>query len=380
MTAMPRGIYLDHHAATPPIERARRAMDEAREVAWANPSSVHGAGRASRAILERARDAIARAIGAASADVVLTGGGTEACNLAVLGIAGDTPRHLVTTAIEHPAIAQPIAALEARGWRVTRLAVPRGRAPSPEEVSRAITDDTALLAIQWVNHETGTILPVDAYAAIARARSIPIVIDAIQALGKIPVDVVATGATAIALASHKVGGPAGAGALWITRDAREIAPRLLGGAQERGRRAGSPDVVALAGFGAACDALAERLEAMGSIAIRRDALERAVASHPSIVINADAGPRVSTVISASARGWRGTSLVAALDLEGVQVASGAACSSGVDRPSPVLAAMHEDEPWRASSSLRISLGPATTDDEIEGARGALLRVLARPPA
>lgn len=377
-------IYLDHHAATPTIERARRAMDEAREVAWANPASVHAAGRASRAILERARTSIARAIGAAGADVVLTAGGTEACNLAVLGIAGETPRHLITTAIEHPAIAAPIAALEARGWRATRLAVPQGRAPSPDDLARAIEGDTALVAIQMVNHETGTILPVASYAALARARGIPMVIDATQALGKIPVDAGVIGATAIAVASHKIGGPAGAGALWIARDARAVSPVILGGAQERGRRAGSPDVVAHVGFGAACDAIEERLGAMPGIAARRDTLERALRAQASIVINADpasgGGPRVSTVISASARGWRGTALVAALDLEGLCVASGAACSSGLDAPSPVLAAMYEDEPWRAASALRISLGPETTDDEIERARGAVLRVLARPPA
>lgn len=369
-------IYLDHHAATPTIEAARRAIEAAREAGWANPSSVHAAGRVSRAILERARESIARAIGARAGDVVLTSGGTEACNLAVLGIAPDA-RHVITSSIEHPAIAEAIAAL---GARLTRLAVVRGRPPSDEEVSSAITAETGLIAIQMVNHETGTILPVARYAAIARARGVPMVIDGVQALGKVPLDVAAIGASAIAIASHKIGGPAGAGALWIARDTRDVAARIVGGAQERGRRAGTPDVVAHAGFAAACDAIPARLAAMDTIGRQRDALERALREHPAIAIHGGEGARVSTVISASARGWRGTALVAALDLEGVCVASGAACSSGIDRPSPVIAAMHEDEPWRAASALRISLGPETTDSEIDRARGAILRVLARSPA
>lgn len=378
-------IYLDHHAATPLCAAARRAIDDARAEGWANPSSPHASGRASRAILDRARDAVAAAIGAAPADLVLTSGGTEACNLAVHGLGAPRlaagARAILTTAIEHPAIARSIDALAHAhpGSRVTRLAVPRGRAPSEDEVSRAITDDTALVAIQAVSHETGTILPIAAYAAICRARGVPLVVDAVCALGKIAIDAAAIGASAIAIASHKIGGPAGAGALWIARDAGDVESVLHGGAQERGRRAGSPDVAAIAGFGAACAALGERLAAVPEIARRRDRLERALLG-AGAVRNADEGDRVATCASVSVRGWRGTTLVAALDLEGVEVASGAACSSGTAQPSAVIAAMHEDEPWRAASALRVSLGPETDDDAIARAEGTLRRVLARRPA
>jgi cysteine desulfurase len=372
------GVYLDHHAATPVGEAARREMEAAREVAWANPSSVHRPGRASRAILERARERVAAAIGAAPADVVLASGGTEACNLAVLGLAGARAGHVVTTEIEHPSVAAAIEVLSAAGWGVTRLPVPRGRPPSGEEVSRAITDDTRLVAIQMINHETGTVLPIDAYATVCRARGVPLAVDAIQALGKVPIDVASLGASAVAIASHKIGGPAGAAALWIARDA-SVEARVVGGAQERGRRAGTPDVVALAGFGAACAALPARLASMESIAIRRDRLERRVVELGGVVA-ATEGPRAPTAVNAAFRGWRGTALVAALDLEGVAASSGAACSSGVDRPSAVITAMHADEPWRAASSLRLSLGPETRDEDVSAALAALERVLSRPPA
>ncbi|UJR80466.1 cysteine desulfurase family protein [Sandaracinus amylolyticus] len=366
-------IYLDHHAATPLSEGARRAMDEARERGWANPASVHAAGRASRALLEKGRDRIAAAIGATPAEIVLTSGGTEACNLAVRGLARPGS-HVITTAIEHPAIATSVEAIA--GSRVTRLAVTHGRAPSIDEVSRAITDDTSLVALQWVNHETGTVLPVAEIAALCRTRGVVCVIDATQALGKIAIDVRAIGATAMAFASHKIGGPAGAGALWIARDAPELASLILGGAQERGRRAGSPDVVSIAGFGGACASIDERLAAMPAIAARRDRIARAL-EELGASINAGEGARVATCVSASVPGWRGSALVAALDLEGLEVASGAACSSGLDRPSPVIAAMHEDEPWRASSALRISLGPETSDAMIERAIDTLRRVIPR---
>lgn len=369
-------IYLDHHAATPISAAARLAMDDARETGWANPSSAHRAGRASRAILERARERIAASIGASPADLALTSGGTEACNLAIRGLTARGAAHVVTTTIEHPAMAVVIDAL---GSRVTRLSLPRGRAPDVREVSDAITDDTALVALQMINHETGSLLPIAQYGEVCRARGVPLVVDATQALGKVPIDVRALGASAVAIASHKIGGPAGAGALWIARDAGEVAPVVLGGAQERGRRAGTPDVVSIAGFGGACASLGARLEAMASIAIRRDRIERALLD-AGAVRNAPEGERAATCSNVSVRGWRGTALVAALDLEGLEVASGAACSSGVDRPSPVIAAMHDDEPWRAGSALRLSLGPETSDDEITRAIDTLRRVLARAPA
>jgi cysteine desulfurase len=233
-----------------------------------------------------------------------------------------------------------------------------------------------LVAVQWVNHETGTVLPVGEYAALCRRAGVPLFVDATQAAGKLPIDVRALGADLLALASHKLGGPAGAGALWVRRGL-DVAPLVRGGAQERGRRAGSPDVTSAVGFGAACDVLSGRLAAQRALASLRERTEAQLRELGG-VINAARGPRAATVTNASFAGRRGSELVAALDLEGVCVASGAACSSGLDQPSPVLLAMHSEQPWRASAALRLSFGPETTDREAETAVAALRRVLSRP--
>lgn len=369
------GLYFDHHAAAPLVEAARVAMEQARELGWANPSSAHRAGRASRAILERAREQVAAAIGASAADIVLTSGGTEACNLGVRGLLCRGSR-IVATDIEHPAVSQTISAMNAQ---VTCLNVARGRAPSDDDVSAAIASDTSLAVFQMVNHETGTILPVARYAEICRAHGVPLFVDATQALGKVPIDVSSLGVNAVAFASHKIGGPAGIGALWIARDTSELHPLIVGGAQERGRRAGTPDVVSAAGFGAACARIPVRLASMDDIARKRDRLERALVELGALR-NAPEGERVATCTNVALRGWRGTTLVAALDLEGLEVASGAACSSGVDAPSAVISAMHRDEPWRAKGALRLSLGPETRDDDVTSAIEILKRVLSRRPS
>jgi cysteine desulfurase len=370
-------IYLDHHAATPVCAAARAAMDAAREVAWANPASVHAAGRAARALLERARREVAEAIGAAAADVVLTSGGTEACNLGIGGLGGALRgAHAISTRVEHPAVARALDRLEREaGTRVTRLDVPGGRAPDAAAMRAALRPDTRVIAVQWVNHETGSVLPIAEYAEVARAAGVALFVDATQAAGKRALDAAALGADLIALASHKLGGPAGAGALWIRRGT-DVAPVLAGGGQERGRRPGTPDVLGAVGFGAACTALPERLAAQPRVARLR---ERATAAlrEMGAVINGAAGENVATAVNASVRGARGEELVAALDLEGVCASSGAACSSGLSEPSPVLLAMHPDEPWRAGAALRLSFGPETTESDVETALAALRRVLAR---
>jgi cysteine desulfurase len=352
-----------------------------------NPSSVHAAGRSARALLERAREQVASAFGARPSDLVLTSGGTESCNAAVLGVLsvhgahGARPpnaHHIVTSAIEHPAVSAPIAALEAQGARVTRLDVPRGIAPDPARLAELITGDTTLVALQWINHETGTTLPIGRYAEVCRTHGVPLFVDATQAAGKLAIEVEALGADLIALASHKLGGPAGAGALWARRGVG-LEPLLRGGSQERGRRAGTPDVLASAGFGAACSVLGERLAAQPRLRALQASAEEALRAL-GFSINGEAGERVASVVSASRPDLRGTDLVAALDLEGVCVSSGAACSSGLAAPSPVLLAMHGEEPERAQSALRLSFGPETQQADLDAALAILRAVLARTPA
>jgi cysteine desulfurase len=365
-------IYLDHHAATPIPDPVRRAMQQAAPRAWANPSSVHAAGRASSKLLEDARRAIAEAVGAAPADLVLTAGGTEACNLGIRGLAGQH-RRIVTSAVEHPAVAQSVRAAAKEGRELVVLEVSRGRPPRVEELASHLDPET-LVAIQWVNHETGTLFPVHDYARACRERRARLFVDATQALGKVPLNVERLGADAVAMAAQKVGGPAGAGACWVRRGL-QLGPVLAGGSQERGRRPGTPDTLSVVGFGAACGLIEERLAAQRQVAGLRDRLEGLLLELGGM-LNA-APPRVATVSSLSFRGWSAPLLVAALDLEGVCVSAGAACSSGLQEPSAVIGAMYPDEQWRAGSAVRISLGIETTAEDIERAFHAFRRVLAR---
>lgn len=372
-------IYLDHHAATPLCAAARAAMTEALQHDVGNPSSAHAAGRQARAALERGREQVAHALGAGAHDIVLTSGGTESCNLGIRGaLARPAGRHVVTTMVEHPAVAAVITRLERDGARVTQLALPQGKPPSADELDAAITSDTALCAIQWINHETGTLLPIAEYAAVCSARRVPLFVDATQAAGKLVIDVGRVPIDLLAIASHKLGGPAGAGALFVRRGI-DLDPVVLGGAQERGRRAGSPDLLAVIGFGAACAAIGVRLDARLPLLALRERAERGLTER-GFVINASAGPRSATAVNASLLGARGPELVAALDLEGVCVSSGAACSSGLAAPSPVLLAMHPDAPQRASSALRLSFGPETTADDVDFALDALRKIAARGAA
>ena len=353
-------IYLDHHAATPICAEARAAMDAASHEAWANPASAHAAGRAAKAHLERARRRVAESIGAQPADVVLTSGGTEAINAMILG--RRAPARVITSAIEHPAVRASVDAWVRDGVELVVL-------PRPDAEVELHADD--LVAIQWVNHETGSLFDPRPMAERTRRAGAVLVVDATQAYGRVPIDVAELGVDALALASHKIGGPAGAGAFWTARDAA-IEPVMHGGGQERGRRGGSPGLLSLVGFGAAAKALPERLHAMERVAALRDRLEQGAKG----VVNG-VGPRVATVTNLSFRDWKGEVLVAALDLEGVCVSFGAACSSGVAEPSPVIRALHPDAPWRAESCVRFSLGPELGEAEIDDAIRALARVLAR---
>ncbi|MGB5366703.1 MAG: cysteine desulfurase family protein [Polyangiales bacterium] len=365
-------IYLDHHAAAPTPDAVRLTMEEASGRAWANPSSTHAAGRASRQLLEAARERIAESIGASAADVVLTGGGTEACNLGIRGLAKGCSR-LVTSDVEHPAVAQSVNRLQGGGVEVTRLRVLHGQPPSPDELARHL-DSKTLVAIQWVNHETGTILPIDRYAKACREHHARLFVDATQAFGKLPIDVSALGADAVALAAQKIGGPAGAGACWIRRGL-DLEPVLDGGSQERGRRPGTPDTLSMVGFGAACGLIETRLTQQPRVAALRDRIETSLLAAGAFP---NAGhPRTGTVANLSFPGWQGPLLVAALDLEGICLSTGAACSSGLQESSAVIRAMYPDEQWRAGSAVRISLGMETSQRDIDLAIASFERVLAR---
>lgn len=359
-------IYLDHHAATPLASAAAEAMEEAREVAFANPSSVHTAGRASRALVEKAREGVAAAIGARAGDVIWTSGGTEACNLGILGLKST---RIVTSDVEHSAVS---AAAKEAGVPVVQIPAAALREGAFED----FLDEGTLLATQWVNHETGSIWPVKEMAAACESAGARLFVDATQALGRVSIDVTKLGADALALASHKVGGPSGSGALWVRREV-ELTSVLHGGGQERGRRAGSPGVEAIVGFGAACRDIESRLAAMRHVAGWRDQLEACLLTLGASVNGAE-GPRAASATNCSLAGWESPVLVAALDMEGLCASAGSACSSGTPEPSAVVAALYPENLHRARSALRLSLGPeGLSDDVIQRACSILERVIPR---
>ncbi|MBK8169195.1 MAG: cysteine desulfurase [Sandaracinaceae bacterium] len=371
-------IYFDHHAATAPVKEVLTAMREAEAFAWANPSSIHAAGQKARALLDEARRRVAASVGADANEIVFTSGGTEALHLAMNGVArGMPPRHVITSEIEHPAIAATLDAWQKNGTRVTRLKVLHGIPPDADALRNAVEPTTDLVVLQWVNHETGTLLPVHDYAAVCHENQIPLVVDGTQALGKVPVDAHALGAAALIIAGHKMGGPAGIGAV-VIRKGVDLRPAVLGGAQERGRRAGTPDVVRAVGFGVACLHLPSRLATMPAVAALRSAMEAELVALGAVVNGAE-GPRVATVANVSIQEKQGTLVVAAMDLEGVCLSSGAACSSGVAQASPVLRAMYPDQSWRADTALRLSFGPSNTRAEVDTALRKFALVLPRIP-
>lgn len=366
-------VYLDHHAATPIEPRAANAMVEALEEGWANPSSLHRAGRAARRILERARERVAAALSVSAPDIVLTSGGTEAIHLAIHGVRSGF-RRVIALDVDHPAVARSIDAL--KGVEVIRLPCNEGHLPEGaalDFLDEELGDD-CLVALGWVNAETGSILELEGFAERCRRTGACLFVDGVQALGKLRIDLGALPVDLAAFASHKIGGPPGAGALYVRRGL-DIEPVLRGGQQERGRRPGSPDPIAHAGFGVASDLLDERLEQMPRIGALRDRLEEALLARGAV--RNGCFPRVATVVNVSIPGWRGSELVAALDLEGICASSGPACSSGLSTASTVIAALHPDEPWRAGSSLRLSLGPETSEQDIDSTLEVLNAVLSR---
>lgn len=361
-------VYLDWNATTPPHAEVLEAMRAAHEDAWGNPSSVHADGRSARALIEELREAIARHFEADPRDVVLTSGGTEANNLALSGASA-----LVTSRIEHPSVTRVAEELAGRGVPVVWLPVPPSGRIDPESVRQALSGlgPGATVAVMAVNHETGAIQPLDAIFEVARAARARLHADAVQALGKLPPEGHRR-ADSIAIAAHKLRGPKGIGALVFRGSPALIRPVLRGGSQERGLRPGTQDAVAAAGFLRALALSADGPDRHRALAPERDRLEAALArvAEPNV-----GEPRAPHVSSLWVEGARADELVAALDLEGIAVSSGSACSAGSSEPSPVLTAMLGEE--RARGSLRVSLGEGTTPAEVDLAISVMLRVLSR---
>lgn len=344
-------------------------MNDANREAWGNPSSIHAEGRMGRAVTEEARAIVARFADVSARDVVFTSGATEANNLALFHATA-----LVTSRIEHPSVVRVAEVLEARGTVVRWLPVPPSGRIDGDDVSRAIRNLPGGFAVALIaaNHETGVLQPVREVAEIVERAGGRLHVDAAQAAGKVA-EPEWRGGGSVSLGAHKLRGPKGIGAL-LLRGAKGIAPVLFGGAQERGLRPGTPDPALAAGFGAAVKRAAEGgIDRYARLTQLRDRLE-AVASEFGAINGAEA-PRLPHVTNVSFHGWRGDELAAALDLAGLSVSSGSACSAGTSEPSAVIAAMLGNE--RAASAIRFSLGDESTESDVEAAIDVLLRVLGR---
>jgi cysteine desulfurase len=374
-------IYLDYNATAPVLPAVAAVMTQVMAETIGNASSVHAFGQQAKAEVDRARHAVARLLGADPSEVVFTSGGTEADNLAIRGAAEALEpagrRHLVTTAIEHEAVLNTVRALERRGWTATIVSVGPSGIVNPEAIAAAIRPETALVSLMHANNEIGTIQPVADVAAIARSRGVLCHTDAVQSVGKVPVDVRALGVDMLALSAHKFGGPKGVGALWVRRGVR-LVPQQTGGRQERNRRAGTENVPAISGMGVAATEAATKLtHEPVRLAALRDRLEQSVLRDvPGTEVNGDRLSRVPNTTNIGFDGIEAESLLIALDLEGVAVSTGSACSSGTLEASHVLRAMGLPSS-RTRSSLRFSLGPATTDTDIDAVARVIPRLVAR---
>jgi len=340
---------------------------------FGNASSPHRFGQEARAAVEEARLAVSRLVGGEDGDVVFTASGTEAVLTAILGAgrAQERPRHFVTTAIEHPSGLGGAAALEREGWRVTRVLPESNGVVPAARVEAALTPDTILVSILHANNETGVVQPVPEVASLCRERGIRLHVDAVQSAGKLPLDASAWGVDLLSLASHKLGGPKGAAALWRRRGV-PLRP-LVPGTQEGGLRGGTVDVAAVAGFGTAAElAMRERDDYRNRTGGLRDVLETSLErSVPGASITGRAVARLPNTTHLTFEDDVGPDLVLALDLEGFAVSAGAACRSGANEPSHVLLAMGMSA-GRARTAVRISTGMDTRETDLD----ALVRALA----
>lgn len=379
-------IYLDWNAATPPEPEILEVVERARRELWANPSSPHAAGRRARAAVEEARESVAALLGVPPGSVTFVSSGTEALNLVATGLVArpgrpaGSRRHVVASAVEHKALLEPLVALERAGSVELELTpVDASGVVAPEELARRLRPgETAFAAVLAAQNETGVLQPLEELARVAAAAQVPLVVDAAQAIGRIARDWRAVGWDYLVLSAHKLRAPRGAAALVRRRERPAPEPLLRGGGQELGHRAGTEDVAAIVGLGAACARLLRRdLAALErALLARRERFEASLLrAIPGSRIAGSAAPRLPQTTSLLVPGGRSEDLLAALDLAGIQASAGSACSSGAVLPSHVLAAMGVADEL-ARGAVRLSFGETTTDSELDEAAGVLERVCA----
>ncbi|OHE82780.1 MAG: cysteine desulfurase NifS [Verrucomicrobia bacterium GWF2_62_7] len=376
-----RRIYLDHNATTPVHPEALKAMLPFLEANYGNPSSMHFLGRDARAALDNARERLAKLLGAKPGEIVFTGSGTEADNQAVFGavraLAGRA-RHVITSPVEHHAVLHSCEHLrQHEGVEVTVLPVDGDGIVSPDDVRNAIRDGTVLVSVMWANNETGALQPVHEIGAICRERGVLFHTDAVQAFGKVRVNVSDLPVDLLSVSSHKVYGPKGVGALWI-RPRTKIESLLHGGSHENDRRAGTENVAGIVGFVRAAEITVARTE---SEDVRLRALTERLWQGLSARIerirrNGPADRRVANTLNVSFAGCKSDALLMSLDLEGICASSGSACAVGSLKPSPVLLAMGLG-PDQANGAVRFSLGVATTEADVDAVVGVMPGIVSR---
>ena len=381
-----RRIYLDHSATTPVDPRVAAAMARALTETYGNPSSVHGFGQQARAAVDRARREVAALIGAKQNEIVFTSGGTEANNLAIRGLCEASAahgRHIITSAIEHPSVRGVCDSLEKRGWELTRLPVYENGIVRIDDLRAALRPDTVLVTLMWANNEIGTIQPVREIGELVRERRAAgdrhlwFHTDAVQAAGRVPINVDDAGCDLLTMSAHKLYAPKGVGALYVRRGVR-LAVQNVGGHQERERRAGTENVAGIVAFGEAAKLAREELPArVAHDTELRDRFERRVReSIGDVVMNGDREHRLSHLSNISFRFIEGEGLLINLDLEGVAVSTGSACSSGTLEPSPVIRALGVDDEL-ARGSIRFSFGKDNTEADVDYTVEVLSRAVER---
>jgi cysteine desulfurase len=388
---MMRRVYLDNNATTPVLPEVLEAMRPYFGERFGNASSIHHPGQETRAAVERARESVAALLGCRASEIVFTSGGTEADNLAIFGLASsgraDAGDHVITSTIEHHAVLNACKHLATKGCEVTHVPVDGRGLVDPADVKRAIRPNTKLITIMLANNETGVVQPVAEIGKIAAEADIYFHTDAVQAAGKVPIDVDKIGCDLLAISGHKLDGPQGVGALYV-RKGTQLEPMLYGGSHERSRRAGTENVPGIVGLGKAAELAMAGLKRGDDtkMAAARDRLEKELleieatglngAGSNGAALNGEPAPRVPNTTNIYFDGIEGEALVIALDLKGLAVSTGAACSSGAIEPSHVLLAMGLSRD-RAKASIRFSLGRQNSAEDIEFALATVPETVSR---
>ncbi|CUR51060.1 Cysteine desulfurase [Nitrosotalea devaniterrae] len=369
-------IYLDNAASTPVHEKVIEEMLPYFREQYGNPSSIHKHGRLANVAIQNARKRIASLINADSNEILITSGGTESNNTAIYGIASQNKgKHIITSSIEHDAILEPCKHLEKQGYRISFLPVDKHGSTNPEDLKKEISSDTCLITIMYANNEVGTIQPIKEMVQIAKEKNIAFHTDAVQAVGKIPVDVKDLGIDLLSISSHKINGPKGVGALYVKKGVK-ISPLILGGGQENGFRSGTENVASIVGFGMACELSKNNMD-VNTIHLKKltaKLVSRVLQEIPTTTINGHPDMRTPNNTHFTFLGVNGEDLIIKLDENKISASTGSACSVKIQKASHVLKAMgfsHE----QVTGSLRLTVGITNTEQEIDETVDTLKKVV-----